>query len=163
MLQLAAGCLRARQRGALVSSINWEALFWCLKQALASMSAVNITAVNVLDNPTYFTNPMQFEIQYECLHDLQHGARPAFVNNTTPASHSVLLVLRVCLSGAPFASVVLSLLRLPIQRTNRTFRFQTWSGSLYMWARRSQRSTTRSWTACWSGLSTLASTGLCSR
>lgn len=57
-----------------------------LKQALASMSAVNITAVNVLDNPTYFTNPMQFEIQYECLHDLRHGARPPFVNNTTPAS-----------------------------------------------------------------------------
>ncbi|KAK9826207.1 hypothetical protein WJX81_008381 [Elliptochloris bilobata] len=39
---------------------------------VAQMSAVNITAVDVLDNPTLFTNPMQFEIQYECLHELQH-------------------------------------------------------------------------------------------
>lgn len=31
--------------------------------------------MNVLDNPSYFQNPLQFEIQYECLHDLQHGAR----------------------------------------------------------------------------------------
>ena len=37
------------------------------------MTAINITAVNVLDNPTLFINPFQFEIQYECLQDLQHG------------------------------------------------------------------------------------------
>ena len=37
------------------------------------MTAINITAVNVLDNPTLFVNPFQFEIQYECLQDLQHG------------------------------------------------------------------------------------------
>ena len=37
------------------------------------MTAINITAINVLDNPTLFVNPFQFEIQYECLQDLQHG------------------------------------------------------------------------------------------
>uniref|UniRef100_A0A804QKQ1 Histone chaperone ASF1B n=1 Tax=Zea mays TaxID=4577 RepID=A0A804QKQ1_MAIZE len=31
------------------------------------MSAVNITNVAVLDNPTAFINPFQFEISYECL------------------------------------------------------------------------------------------------
>lgn len=31
------------------------------------MSAVNITNVAVLDNPTAFLNPFQFEISYECL------------------------------------------------------------------------------------------------
>ncbi|EIE18841.1 anti-silence-domain-containing protein [Coccomyxa subellipsoidea C-169] len=36
------------------------------------MTAINITAINVLDNPTLFINPFQFEIQYECLQDLQH-------------------------------------------------------------------------------------------
>ena len=37
------------------------------------MSAINITSVNVLDNPSYFVNPLQLEIQYECLYPLQHG------------------------------------------------------------------------------------------
>ena len=37
------------------------------------MSAVHITAVNVLDNPAPFLNPLQFEIHYECLGDLQEG------------------------------------------------------------------------------------------
>ncbi|PKA56956.1 Histone chaperone ASF1B [Apostasia shenzhenica] len=31
------------------------------------MSAVNITNVTVLDNPSAFLNPFQFEISYECL------------------------------------------------------------------------------------------------
>jgi len=31
------------------------------------MSAVNLTNVAVLDNPTSFVNPFQFEISYECL------------------------------------------------------------------------------------------------
>ncbi|KAI3835643.1 hypothetical protein MKW98_018389 [Papaver atlanticum] len=31
------------------------------------MSAVNITNVTVLDNPSAFQNPFQFEISYECL------------------------------------------------------------------------------------------------
>ncbi|KAL5553345.1 hypothetical protein UlMin_040746 [Ulmus minor] len=35
------------------------------------MSAVNITNVAVLDNPTQFINPFQFEISYECLTPLK--------------------------------------------------------------------------------------------
>ncbi|KDD75923.1 ASF1-like histone chaperone [Helicosporidium sp. ATCC 50920] len=35
------------------------------------MTAVFVTSVNVLDNPTQITNPLQFEIQYECLYDLE--------------------------------------------------------------------------------------------
>lgn len=35
------------------------------------MSAVNITNVAVLDNPTAFLNPFQFEISYECLTPLK--------------------------------------------------------------------------------------------
>lgn len=35
------------------------------------MSAVNVTHVAVLDNPSRFTNPLQFEIQYECMFNLQ--------------------------------------------------------------------------------------------
>lgn len=37
------------------------------------MSAVNITNVAVLDNPTAFINPFQFEISYECLVPLDDG------------------------------------------------------------------------------------------
>jgi len=39
------------------------------------MSAINVTSVQVLDNPQFFSSPLQFEIQYECLQDLRHGAR----------------------------------------------------------------------------------------
>ncbi|THU63391.1 hypothetical protein C4D60_Mb01t15270 [Musa balbisiana] len=35
------------------------------------MSAVNITNVTVLDNPTAFLSPFQFEISYECLVPLE--------------------------------------------------------------------------------------------
>lgn len=38
------------------------------------MSAVTINTINVLDNPAPFRNPLQFEIHYECLNDLQDGA-----------------------------------------------------------------------------------------
>ena len=38
-----------------------------------AMSAINITSVTVLDNPTLFQNPLQLEIQYECLYPLEHG------------------------------------------------------------------------------------------
>ncbi|KAI2502864.1 Histone chaperone [Fragilaria crotonensis] len=34
------------------------------------MSLVNVTNVVVLDNPSYFDNPFQFEITFECLQDL---------------------------------------------------------------------------------------------
>ena len=39
-----------------------------------AMAAVSVTSVRVLDNPAPFTNPLQFEIQYECLYPLKHGA-----------------------------------------------------------------------------------------
>ncbi|KAK9815498.1 hypothetical protein WJX72_004699 [[Myrmecia] bisecta] len=35
------------------------------------MAAINVTAVQVLDNPSLFGNPLQFDIQYECVYDLQ--------------------------------------------------------------------------------------------
>lgn len=44
-----------------------------LPEAAAAMSAVNITNVAVLDNPTAFLNPFQFEISYECLVPLDDG------------------------------------------------------------------------------------------
>jgi len=31
------------------------------------MSLINVTNVEILDNPTKFTNPFQFEITFECL------------------------------------------------------------------------------------------------
>jgi hypothetical protein len=37
------------------------------------MSAVNVTNVTVLDNPSMFLNPFQFEISYECLVALKDG------------------------------------------------------------------------------------------
>lgn len=37
------------------------------------MSAVNVTNVTVLDNPSMFLNPFQFEISYECLVPLNDG------------------------------------------------------------------------------------------
>lgn len=37
------------------------------------MTAVNVTNVTVLDNPSMFMNPFQFEISYECLCPLQDG------------------------------------------------------------------------------------------
>lgn len=41
------------------------------------MTAITVTSVTVLDNPSLVSNPLQFEIQYECLYDLADGARPA--------------------------------------------------------------------------------------
>lgn len=37
------------------------------------MSVVNILSVQVLDNPSKFTNPLQFEITFECLNELEQG------------------------------------------------------------------------------------------
>ena len=39
----------------------------------SSMTAISVTSVNVLDNPSKVTNPLQFEIQYECMFDLADG------------------------------------------------------------------------------------------
>ena len=36
------------------------------------MNVVNVTSINVLDNPCAFSNPFQFEITFECLQELKH-------------------------------------------------------------------------------------------
>ena len=38
-----------------------------------NMALVNVLDVNVLDNPSSFTNPFQFEITFECLKHLPSG------------------------------------------------------------------------------------------
>jgi hypothetical protein len=50
------------------------------------MTAINVTSINVLDNPSKVTNPLQFEIQYECLYDLADGARAARRRRVPPAA-----------------------------------------------------------------------------
>lgn len=37
------------------------------------MSAINVMNVMVLDNPSMFLNPLQFDISYECLVPLKDG------------------------------------------------------------------------------------------
>tara|TARA_B110000208_G_scaffold169958_1_gene211118 strand:+ start:550 stop:753 length:204 start_codon:yes stop_codon:yes gene_type:complete len=38
------------------------------------MAVVNVLNVTVLDNPSRFTNPFQFEITFDCLRALPDGA-----------------------------------------------------------------------------------------
>lgn len=40
------------------------------------MALVNVTNVVVLDNPTAFTNPLTFEVTFECLQELDAGELP---------------------------------------------------------------------------------------
>ena len=42
------------------------------------MAKVQVTNVTVLDNPTAFLNPFQFEITFECLEDLKDGKAVIF-------------------------------------------------------------------------------------
>lgn len=37
------------------------------------MAYVTLTNITVLDNPTAFTNPFQFEVTFECAHALEDG------------------------------------------------------------------------------------------
>jgi len=37
------------------------------------MALVNIINVSVMDNPSSFTNPFQFEVTFECLQELSDG------------------------------------------------------------------------------------------
>lgn len=37
------------------------------------MARVQVTNVTVLDNPTHFLNPFQFEVTFECFEDLPEG------------------------------------------------------------------------------------------
>jgi ASF1 like histone chaperone len=64
------------------SWVTWQLIVWLRdslpaysKQAAHLMACpVLITSVDVLDNPARFTNPLQFEIQYECILPLKDGA-----------------------------------------------------------------------------------------
>jgi histone chaperone ASF1 len=42
------------------------------------MALVNIINVEVLDNPTSFTNPFQFEVTFECVQELADGKLTVF-------------------------------------------------------------------------------------
>ncbi len=44
-----------------------------LAALFGKMAKVNICDVTVLDNPSPFKNPFQFEITFECLEDLKDG------------------------------------------------------------------------------------------
>jgi len=54
------------------------------------MSVINVTNVTVLDNPCLFTNPLQFEIQYECLQPLANGRRAHRTFEPRPRSPKAL-------------------------------------------------------------------------
>jgi hypothetical protein len=58
------------------------------------MSAVNITNVAVLDNPTAFLNPFQFEISYECLVPLDDGTDRLHPFTSVPVIHGGRLGFR---------------------------------------------------------------------
>lgn len=40
------------------------------------MAYVTLTNISVLDNPTSFLNPFQFEVTFECIHSLDDGTCP---------------------------------------------------------------------------------------
>lgn len=48
---------------------------WRLSCIYRTMAKVNICNVRVLDNPSPFFNPFQFEITFECLEDLPEGKK----------------------------------------------------------------------------------------
>ena len=64
------------------------------------MTAINITSVQVLNNegPSTFRDDLQFEISYECLFSLQHGAHPLVVPKHQPSR-------RLCIIRAPCADL----------------------------------------------------------
>jgi histone chaperone ASF1 len=48
------------------------------------MALVNIINMAVLDNPTAFTNPFQFEVTFECLQELQEGELVTYQKRPRP-------------------------------------------------------------------------------
>lgn len=119
-----------------------------------AMASVNVHKVVVLDNPTAFTNPIQFEISFECVKELKEGAPPPRCGprpraarcgprSAKHATQSVMWRMRRSINALPPA--------------------QTWSGRWSMWAAPSPTDMTRSWILCWSDPSRWASASLCSR
>lgn len=56
------------------------------------MAYVTLTNITVLDNPTAFTNPFQFEVTFECAHALEDGT---FSNAIAPCIFAFALCV-VC-------------------------------------------------------------------
>jgi len=44
------------------------------------MAKVQLANVAVLDNPSPFLNPFQFEVTFECIEELKEGAKIDFVD-----------------------------------------------------------------------------------
>lgn len=84
------------------------------------------------DNPSMFTNPLQLEIEYECLVNLEDGAR---LN-----SFQLFCCTFQCSIAVPRST------RAP--RPPRRPGPQIWSGSSHMWAPPRVTITTSVWTAC---------------
>lgn len=56
------------------------------------MSLVNILNIQVLDNPTNFKNPFQFEITFECNAPLKDGNGFLFFTHTCVGNTSLSLI-----------------------------------------------------------------------
>lgn len=54
---------------------------------------MNVTSVNILNNPGHFTQPLQFEIQYECNTNLQHGEFRSPREPSSPVPVAVMLTI----------------------------------------------------------------------
>lgn len=58
------------------------------------MAKVQVLNVAVLDNPSPFGNPFQFEITFECMEDLPEGKQGTIVNKSRkPVAISVCIRL----------------------------------------------------------------------
>ena len=68
--------LVVRYSGNYFSFYRESGLSWTEK-----MAKVQVTNVTVLDNPTAFVNPFQFEITFECLEDLPTGEAGSDLGN----------------------------------------------------------------------------------
>lgn len=57
------------------------------------MAYVTLTNITVLDNPTAFTNPFQFEVTFECAHALEDGASALCAVQSACARADVVVLL----------------------------------------------------------------------
>ena len=73
------------------------------------MSAVNVTNVTVLDNPSMFQNPFQFEISYECLVPLKDGESSLRVRSENVWHSCVVVVSKFLEPGYKLCNGCLSL------------------------------------------------------
>lgn len=61
------------------------------------MALVNVLNVLVLDNPTAFSNPFQFEVTVECLQELPDGRFPTDASLVTSVNARCPEILSGCL------------------------------------------------------------------